>query len=105
MAYKNRDDALAYLWEHYAQNKKYYTQKTSRYKENTRKWFVKYKASLKCEICGESRAPCLDFHHLDEKKMNIGLMPRWGHSVETILTEIKRCQVLCANCHRMIHAF
>lgn len=33
--------------------------------------------------------------------MNVSLMVADGYSWENILKEIEKCQVLCANCHRI----
>ena len=73
-------------------------------KQRINDWFQEYKSHLECEICGEDRTSCLDFHHVGEKKENIGNMALHGFSVESILKEIEKCIVVCANCHRMIHS-
>jgi len=57
-----------------------------------------------CVRCGESDLACLDFHHRDggiTKEGHIGFIRRF--SVERILAEIVKCDVLCANCHRKHH--
>lgn len=58
-----------------------------------------------CIICGEKELVCLDFHHLDssEKDFDIG---KQFHikQFSKIEEEIKKCVVLCANCHRKVHA-
>ena len=44
---------------------------------------------------------CMDFDHLPqhEKKFNINNVR--GHSRGTILTEISKCELVCANCHSL----
>jgi hypothetical protein len=59
----------------------------------------------KCSRCGYSKYPeVLEFHHKDprQKDFNISLK---GHcrSWERVKNEIKKCDLLCANCHREIH--
>lgn len=58
-----------------------------------------------CVICGEKEPVCLDFHHInpDDKNFDIG---KQFHikATETIIKEIHKCVVLCANCHRKVHA-
>ena len=63
-----------------------------------------------CEICDENRNWVLDFHHVDQKDktLNISYYAISGTtSFETkkkkILEEMKKCIVVCANCHRDIH--
>jgi hypothetical protein len=69
-------------------------------------WFQELKATLVCAQCGESDAACLDFHHRDgeEKTCAVADLVRNEASEERILAEIGRCVVLCANCHRKLHA-
>jgi hypothetical protein len=67
------------------------------------RWFYDYKSALKCEVCGENEPCCIDFHHEREKTMSIGRFASRGHSKDKILEEIKKCKVLCANCHRELH--
>jgi hypothetical protein len=59
-----------------------------------------------CQICGYSRClTALDFHHIDESTKEFGLSQRsLTRSWEKILIELKKCVLVCANCHREIHA-
>ena len=56
-----------------------------------------------CIICGESDSSCLDFHHIHpkDKKMTISRMMSSRRSWNNILKEISKCNILCANCHRI----
>lgn len=64
-----------------------------------------YKESLSCERCGFSDFRALEFHHSNhnEKDFNVADMIRSGSSIETILREIEKCEVLCSNCHQIEH--
>ena len=67
--------------------------------------YLAFKATLKCEICGESESACLDFHHKDpSEKDNIISQVAKTWSLERLKKEIDKCMVLCANCHRKVHA-
>lgn len=58
----------------------------------------------KCERCGYDKCiDALEFHHRNpaEKDSSIRLSKRV--KLETILKEIDKCDLLCANCHREIH--
>jgi len=60
----------------------------------------------KCQICGYSRCLiALDFHHIDESTKEFGLPQRdLTKSWVKILVELNKCVLVCANCHREIHA-
>ncbi len=79
------------------------TNQSVQHKRETYRWFCKYKSSLKCEICGESEPCCIDFHHKEDKTISVGRCASRGHSKKRILEEIKKCTVLCTNCHRELH--
>ena len=68
-------------------------------------WYNEYKATLRCERCGFSHPAALDFHHRvpADKQFEIPRMVANGYSKEKILAEMAKCEVLCANCHRIHH--
>ena len=56
-----------------------------------------------CLLCGYNKHPvALDFDHINpiEKSFTIGTKYS-SVSEELLLNEIKKCRVLCANCHRV----
>lgn len=56
-----------------------------------------------CVDCGENDKRCLDFDHRDPKakRHDISRMVSQGASVERIAIEIEKCDIRCANCHRI----
>jgi predicted HNH restriction endonuclease len=60
----------------------------------------------KCQICGYNRCiSALDFHHIDGKSKEFDLSTKGlTRSWEKIKKEIKKCVLVCSNCHREIHA-
>lgn len=62
-----------------------------------------YKESRGCMDCGESNPLVLDFDHRDpaKKSFTIGSVARKGWSLEVLYKEIDKCDVVCANCHRI----
>lgn len=59
----------------------------------------------KCGKCSEDTACCLDFHHInpETKKFTIGNALKMKISTEEMLEELKKCIILCSNCHRKAH--
>lgn len=68
-------------------------------------WLYDYKRQADCQRCDEARAACLEFHHQpgEMKVMNVGEMISYGYGKASLLDEIEKCKVLCANCHRKEH--
>jgi len=63
-----------------------------------------HKASSGCVFCGENFPAALDFHHTGEKTASVSQM--WVHSLSLarVKAEMDKCVLLCANCHRKLHA-
>lgn len=60
----------------------------------------------KCEICGyDKNIAALDFHHKDpaEKEFQLDMRQLANCSLEKLESELNKCIILCANCHREIH--
>ena len=59
-----------------------------------------------CAVCGYSKySGALHFHHREpnEKKFTLSLRDMtkgWGR----LLEEVRKCQLVCANCHAELHA-
>jgi hypothetical protein len=89
-------------WYHNNKERHQATQRLAclRHKE----WLDSLKANKSCK-CGESNPFCLDWHHRnpDEKSFCISRARNCRKSRATILEEIAKCDLVCANCHRKIH--
>ena len=72
-----------------------------RQKQAYRQRLVKIKETSGCTDCGESNPIVLDFDHLKYKKYNVSRMIHDGFSWKAIKKEIEKCEVVCANCHRI----
>lgn len=55
-----------------------------------------------CIVCGEKEICCLDFHHIHDKEFEVSTGTEV--SLDRLIAEINKCVVLCANCHRKLHA-
>lgn len=74
----------------------------------TMEYLISFKT--KCCLCGYNKCKsALEFHHLDSKTKEFNLTQYAGRRAFTENTklmidrEIKKCVILCANCHREIH--
>ncbi|APX98273.1 homing endonuclease associated repeat-containing protein [Natronorubrum daqingense] len=57
-----------------------------------------------CKRCVEDDPACLDYHHNSgNKRATVAALVAANRSKQRIRTEIERCVVLCANCHRIEH--
>jgi hypothetical protein len=59
-----------------------------------------------CIICGYNKnMSALEFHHRDPNGKDGGLDSRLlaNRSIEYIIKEVEKCDLLCANCHRETH--
>lgn len=58
---------------------------------------------LGCARCGYKEYPeALHFHHVDPKTKFKAVMSLVGGSHEILEWELKKCTVLCANCHAVV---
>ena len=70
-------------------------------KQQFKKRLSEIKEASGCMDCGEINPIVLDFDHLKDKKYNISRMIHDGFSWAAIKKEIAKCEVVCANCHRI----
>lgn len=95
-----------YNKDHYEKNKDAYIRRAKLWKRNYTEWYQAYKDTCICSICGEKEKCCLDFHHhgKEGKDKSVAIIARQRSNKQKLLAEIKKCIVVCANCHRKIHA-
>lgn len=59
----------------------------------------------KCAICNYDKCiSALEFHHLNPEEKDFALGTNANISYEKARQEVKKCILVCANCHREIHA-
>lgn len=58
-----------------------------------------------CLRCGFSEWPALHAHHVEPSEKDFALFDGRTRSLESILDEIQKCILLCANCHALVHTF
>lgn len=95
-----RDCTKANTRKHYKENKSYYYDKNINKKQELRDLINKIK-SVPCKDCNNIfHHSAMDFDHIDNKEYNVSHLVNRG-SVNKILKEIKKCEIVCSNCHRI----
>ena len=60
------------------------------------------KEKSRCFDCGgKFEAVCMDFDHCHGKNKSISSMVSGAYKIDLILEEIKFCEIVCSNCHRI----
>ena len=95
----------AYRRQHYLDNREAYIRREvarmKRYREQNRVLLLAYLRSHPCVDCGQADPVLLEFDHRDPatKRREVGrlsMTKRW----EVVATEVAKCDVRCAACHR-----
>lgn len=91
----------SYAKEHYQKNKKYYIDKSRRAK--LRK--VEYIIQLRLKPCTDCRKTypyyVMEFDHRNPEEKSANITSIINNSWKKIKEELVKCDVVCANCHRI----
>ena len=89
----------------YSDRRLYMIEAVRKRRKKIREMAKEYKGG-KCVLCGYSKyLGALDFHHLDPSKKGFEISTRGlTRSWEKIKMELDKCILVCANCHRELHA-
>lgn len=92
---------------HYSKNSQVFKDRAKERRLSETKKYRDWKETLSCCICSESDSHCLDFHHLDpsQKDFSISDASSMGLSSYRLSDELKKCIVVCKNCHVKIHRY
>ena len=73
-----------------------------RHRVKVRHLLLEYLGDKKCLDCGENDPVVLDFDHKEPKTKfkSVARMLAGHYSWQSILAEIQKCEIRCANCHR-----
>ena len=89
----------------YSDRRQYLIRAVHARRKKIRQMAVEYKGG-KCEICGYSRCiDALEFHHNDLAEKRFGISEKgYTRSWKEVMKELDKCIMICANCHRELHA-
>ncbi len=89
---------------HYQKNKESYIQRArKRNRSNTlanQEIILTHLKTHPCVDCGETNPVVLDFDHIRDKKFLVSVGLNWRRT-EDLIDEISKCEIRCANCHRI----
>lgn len=100
---KRKEAAKKYSLKYYNSNKEKVVILSRTRKEKLKQEFEDFKRTLKCSKCDENHISCLEFHHLNPNEKDMEISNMIGYSKERLERELKKCIVLCSNCHRKLH--
>lgn len=102
-ARKNREKIKAYKQKQFQENKDYFYNKRREYMVALTNWVEEMKKEKGCRVCNTKER--LQYHHIipETKFMEVSVMVNSMKNREDILEEIKKCEVLCINCHARHH--
>lgn len=92
--------------------RKHYLANKEKIKTRAREWtnaqVIKNKTLIRehlllhpCIDCGEDDIRVLEFDHIKDKELDISIAIQRGWSSKKLQKEIDKCEVRCANCHRI----
>ena len=93
----------AYRARHRAKIRESDRLKTVSTRAKRREWLDAYKVQQGCVDCGYSAHPrALDFDHIGTDKLgDVGRLAHHRIAWDRLMAEISKCEVVCANCHRI----
>ena len=77
----------------------------SKRRKKIKQMAIEYKGGS-CEVCGYYKcSAALEFHHINPTQKDFSIASN-GHSRswEKVKNELDKCIMVCANCHREMHA-
>jgi hypothetical protein len=98
---KDIEKQRAAIRRHYYSNREKYIKKALRRKKELRQWLISIKENEPCKDCGISYPYyVMDFDHLRDKTYEVTKLIN-SCSMRKLKAEIEKCEIVCANCHRM----
>ena len=89
----------------YSDRRQYLIKAVNKRRKKIRQMAVDYKGG-RCEKCGYTNCiEALEFHHPDPSGKDFCVSQKgYTRSWERVTQELDKCLILCANCHRELHA-
>ena len=105
MVHKCPEKRRQYKQEHHQRTKKKKRKQQNQLKDKRQHLVLEemQRRGGKCAKCGFSDIRALDWHHLDpnDKVNSVSEMIRNRVSMDKLQAEVDKCELICANCHRI----
>jgi hypothetical protein len=104
MPSKDIEKRRAAVRKHYYANREYYIKKSYKKRNELREWVYNLKKETPCMDCKKSFPYyVMDFDHIKEQGYKINTISRLINtgSIRQVKEEIEKCELVCANCHRI----
>lgn len=76
--------------------------KAQKHRAKFRQKLFEIKAKTPCFDCGKKFHPCcMDYHHVNRASKKFQISSGWSRNFKKVIQEIKKCILVCANCHRI----
>jgi predicted HNH restriction endonuclease len=117
-AKKNKAKYAQWSLEYYYRNKEKCAERARLWREKNKEYRLTYQKETKrqrkldaiqylggkCVFCQQTFHPAIyEFHHLDPTTKDRDPSKMLSLSWERLKSELDKCQLLCANCHRLAH--
>jgi len=97
----NRERSRRYYAENKEKHREVMADRRRAVKSRNQQNLCEYLTTHPCVDCDETNIIMLDFDHTsNDKSFDVSFMIP-DHSWEKVLEEIAKCEVVCANCHRL----
>ncbi len=101
MPYKDVEKRREAIRRHYYNNKAAYLAKNNRRRRELKNKINSLKQSTPCADCNKSYPYyVMDFDHLGDKKFLISHLVK-VNNLTLMKKELAKCEIVCANCHRI----
>lgn len=98
----SKEKSKNYYNENREHHKKVIRKRSNRIKQENRVKMLEILKKSSCADCGGTDFRVLEFDHVrGKKRQHVSVMVGCGWAWKQIEEEIKKCDIVCANCHRI----
>ena len=90
-------------WKRFHQGHKKHNSYRRNYQDQNREFIHRYKQRCGCQKCGEKKYWILDLHHINPGNKDFDFFTGARRNRDILKAEMRKCIVLCKNCHYNFH--